>query len=502
MEKRKNKIYYGDNLYVMQNMKSESVDLIYLDPPFNSKRNYNYLYKIATKIEVKDKALAFSDTWNIDIEKKSDVEKHLNSLFRKQESFTDFLNNFFSSIFHFGKDITAYLLFMSVRLYEMKRILKQSGSIFFHCDQNASHYVKIIMDGLFGYENFRNEIVWQYDGPQGPSKTKLATKHDIIFWYAKDIAKVKISEKNIYNFFSMTEEEAKSSGYKKDESGKWFYDLPKGNYTDESIAELIKENRARITKNGKVRIKYFLEKENENLLRRKKIPDVWNDIASLGMMNSKEKDGYPTQKPIALIERIIKMTTNEGDIVFDPFLGSGTTSVASENMKRKWEGIDNCLLAIHCAEEKLKKRKVEYEIIGMPKTKEDLQNLVNNSENSTVGKKQFAYWAMEKIGGFAVNLKEADGFIYFKKNEKTLGRALTVVNTEERAGKEILDKLISSMQKTESDIGCVITFADVHKSLYNEAEKYGKYFGVDKVQIISAKDILEGKTFNMPKERP
>lgn len=280
---------------MLSGLEDESIDLIYLDPPFNSNRDY----------------IAFNDKWE-------------------------------------SKDV--YLKFLEKRLYLMKSKLKETGSLYLHCDPSWSHYIKIMLDGVFGQHNFRNEIIWGYSGPQAPSKKRFSSKHDIIFSYSKDKNKVKTYE--LYHFEKERESE---SSYMKDESGKYFYTLPKGDYSEESIKRLDKEGRIYRTKNNKVRIKYFVEKTTDGyFLKKKKLTDVWTDIPSLGQVNSKEKTAYPTQKPLKLLERIIKASSNEGDIVLDPFMGSGTTLVAANNLNRKFIGFDISSEAVAIATDRLK----------------------------------------------------------------------------------------------------------------------------------------------------
>lgn len=237
----------------------------------------------------------------------------------------------------YGDDMGAFLCFMAVRIIEMRRILRADGSIYLHCDPTASHYLKELMDAIFGHKNFRNEIIWAYDGPQRPSNRKFATKHDIILRYSRSntyFGAVKAVVK-------LTEEEAKKS-YKRTDDGRWYYDLPKGDYTEESMARLASEGRVRHTKNGTPRIMYFLDVDDEgNVVRQKQMHDVWTDIPSLGLVaQSKESTNFPTQKPLALYERIVNASSKEGDIVLDPFAGCATTPIAAERLGRHWIGMD------------------------------------------------------------------------------------------------------------------------------------------------------------------
>lgn len=317
----------ADNLTVLRRMDSGMVDLIYLDPPFNSNRNY------AAPI---DSAAGEVGAFFSDMFARDDRLKLM------QDEILSVNPAVFSVIHAAGKSRGAssrsYLTFMATRLMEMHRVLKATGSIYLHCDPTMSHYLKMLMDAIFGVNNFQNEVIWRYDGPQSPSPTRFATKHDVILRYAKDNKKLSVAADNMYEFIEVSGDDLNK--YKKDGGG-YFYDLPSGDYTPESIARLEKEGRVRYTKNGKPRIKYYLEREGGRYLRRKKISSVWDDIASLGQAaSSKENTGYPTQKPLALLHRIIEVSTQKGDIVLDPFCGCGTACVAAQELGRKWIGID------------------------------------------------------------------------------------------------------------------------------------------------------------------
>ena len=321
------RIYTGDNLPILRSMNSDTADLIYLDPPFNSGKQWSNPIKAKGKTAL----ASFKDTWDLD----DDHADHMYQMRRDCPQAADAIDVMGDIN---GVSWTAYLIYMGARLLEMRRILKPTGSIYYHCDPVMSHGVKILMDAIFGAPQFLNDTVWRYDGPQSPSKKKFATKHDNILRYAKNAGKVFVSYEDLFDFSEVGEAELKAR-YKKDEWG-YFYDLPPGSYTEESIRELEAEGRVRRTKNGKVRVKYYLVKKGGKYYRRKKIPSVWSDIPSLGQQSSKQKTGYPTQKPLALMERIIKTSSNEGDLVLDPFCGCATTCIAAEKLKRNWIGID------------------------------------------------------------------------------------------------------------------------------------------------------------------
>ncbi len=276
-----NSLYTLDNLFLLNGMNSGIVDLIYLDPPFNSKRTYS------ASVGSKAAGASFKDMWTWD-----DVNiAYLERLYETHPEIADFIDNIYR--LH-SKAMASYITYMTQRLFEMRRILKQTGSIYLHIDPTASHYLKIIMDGIFGKGNYRNEIVWSYR-QGGRSKDTFGKKHDVILWYSK-------SDKWIFNSDDIRVPYEGTGGYVS--TGR--------NIVDGKIYET-------------------------NPLG--KIPEDWWDIPALNPM-SKERTGYPTQKPLALLHRIIKASSNEGDVVFDPFFGCATACVASQQLNRKWIGCD------------------------------------------------------------------------------------------------------------------------------------------------------------------
>ena len=287
-----NTLYTQDNLFVLYGMNSEIADLIYLDPPFNSKRMY------CAPVGSKAAGSSFKDMWEW-----SDVnEAYLEKLSEDNIGIVKFVQ---SISFSHSKSMMAYVTYMCQRLIEMNRILKDTGSIYLHCDPTASHYLKQLMDLIFGRKNFLNEIVWSYQGTANPKK-HFKRKHDIILFYCKNYDHVFFDEEGSSEQIS---DFSKSKFTKEDEGGKY------------------KEIRH---KNGIVHKQYI-----RNVQRAK---DVW-DMPIINAM-SKERTGYPTQKPLALLHRIIQASSKEGDIVLDPFCGCATTCVAAQQLGRKWIGID------------------------------------------------------------------------------------------------------------------------------------------------------------------
>ena len=432
-----NKLYYGDCLNIMEKEMGQScVDLIYLDPPFNSNRAYNAIYKDETGRPLPDQIEAFCDLWTLDEER----ERAIKSLpkFMVKHGVDDGLIVFWKLWMNTLRDrdpkLLAYLSYMVERLVYMQIILRPTGSIYLHCDPTYSHYIKVVMDGIFGEKNYRNEIVWYYDGPQRPSKRNFGKKHDIILRYTKS-DKFFASPDGIAPKRKLSEIEL--SKYNETEDGRYYYDLPRGSYTDKSIERLDKEGRIRWTKNGNPRVMYFLDQDEKgNYYRTKQLHDVWIDIPSLGQVNTKEKLGYPTQKPLALLDRIINASSKEGDIIFDPFCGCGTTLEAAQHLNRRWIGIDIAIHAINrVSAVRLNERcglveNKDYEITGIPHTMEGANDLWKRDRY------QFQKWAVEEVGGFVTARKTQDGGVdgrlYFPSGE---GNDLKAMKLEVKGGK-------------------------------------------------------------------
>ena len=300
-------IFTRDNLEVMRGMADECIDLIYLDPPFNSNHNY------AAPIGSEAAGAEFKDTWtlsDIDLAWYGEIENQYSGLYMLLSA---------TRQVH-GKSRMAYLIYMAIRVMEMKRILKPTGSIFLHCDPTASHYLKLMMDEIFGNKNSRNEIAWCYIDPAGRRNSNYYKKtHDIIFWYAKNKNKYKT---NVIAKSGLAESTLKRYGKYFDGNGQITY-------------RRLKETNPGTFKS----LKSIPEDLDEVWLDKEKgtnMSDWWNDIVPIkrkgGNQNPKEKFLYPTQKPIALLERILETASSEKDIVLDPFCGCATACVAAEKL--------------------------------------------------------------------------------------------------------------------------------------------------------------------------
>ena len=332
-------MWTGDNLDIMRGMNSESVDLIYLDPPFNSNRNY------AAPIGSEAAGAAFKDTWTLD-----DVDLAWHGEIAEQHPALYAIIG--TAREAHGKGMQSYLIMMGVRLLEMRRLLKPNGSVYLHCDPTASHYLKLEMDAVFGAGNFRNEIVWRRTTAHSDSK-RYGANIDIILFYTK-------SDKWLWNpQYQPYDEKYKSRFRKKDPDGRAWSDdnltakgLSGGGYEYEykgatslwrvpleTMQRLDAENRLHFTRTGGIRLKRYLDE-----MKGRPIQALWDDIDAINSQ-SRERLAYPTQKPLALLDRIIRTSSNKGDIVLDPFCGCATACVAADRLDRQWVGIDLSPLA-------------------------------------------------------------------------------------------------------------------------------------------------------------
>ena len=332
-------IWTGDNLDIMRGMNSGSVDLIYLDPPFNSNRTY------AAPIGSEAAGAAFKDTWTLD-----DVDQAWHGLIADEEPALYRIID--AAGFAHGKGMKSYLIMMSVRLLEMRRLLNSTGSIYLHCDPTASHYLKMVMDAVFGQDNFRNEITWRRTTAHSDS-TRYGRNTDTILFYTRSRSRTwniqyqpydekykarfrfKDPDGRAYADYDLTAKGLSGGGYEYQYKGAlslWRVPL-------ETMKRLDSEGRLHFTRTGGIRRKRYLDE-----MQGRPAQALWDDIDSINSQ-SRERIGYPTQKPLALLERIIGASTNPGDMVLDPFAGCATACVAAEKLERQWVSIDLSPLA-------------------------------------------------------------------------------------------------------------------------------------------------------------
>src|SRR5208283_5170453 len=358
-------LYYGDNLDILKRyIKDESVDLVYLDPPFNSAQNYNAFFHEKDGTDAASQIHAFEDTWHWDIETK----KAYDAVTEQPGKVSDVMQAFYT--FLGGNDMMAYLTMMSSRLVELRRVLKPTGSLYLHCDPTASHYLKLLCDAILGKDRFLAEIIWKRSSAHNDAKQgrkQPGRIHDILLLYSK-------TDEWTWNWlYTEYDEEYTDSFYKhiEPETGRRYRlgditapggaDPAKRNphyeflgvtrywrYSKERMQELYKQGRIIQTKPGGIpAYKRYLDE-----MKGVSLQDLWTDITPIPAQ-AKERLGYPTQKPVALLERIIQASSNPGDVVLDPFCGCGTTIDAAEKLGREWIGIDVTQLAISLIKNRL-----------------------------------------------------------------------------------------------------------------------------------------------------
>ena len=362
-----NTLYYGDCLTVMQNMKAGSVDLIYLDPPFNSKKNYHSIYKDETGRPLPDQIEAFCDMWTLTEEREREI-RNMPVLVREtgiSDDVAEFWRVWMGALRKTNPALLAYLSYMTIRLAHMRVLLRSTGSLFLHCDPTASHYIKVLLDGVFGQKHFQNEIVWCYTGPTTGAVRHFPRKHDTLLWYSKG---------DVWTFNA---------------------DAVRIPYSPETLARRGRVEGTKSITSASAPAAKRDEQAVEDTYGAGKAPeDWWNDIPAL--TNQRERMGYATQKPLKLMKRIILSSTNDGDTVMDPFCGCATTLEAAHALGRRWVGID---IAIHAVKRVARIRLTDrcglvegtdYEIHGVPRDVEGARDLWKRD------KYHFQKWAVER----------------------------------------------------------------------------------------------------------
>jgi len=511
-----NQLYYGDNLTVLRNdISSESVDLVYLDPPFNSQANYNVMFQSPAGEKSHAQIEAFGDTWHWGDEAEQAFDEVVHSGNTDAAELLRALRSFLKE-----NDMMAYLAMMAIRLIELHRVLKDTGSIYLHCDPTASHYLKLLMDAVFGVRNFKTEIVWKRSSAHSDAKQgrkQHGRIHDVLFFYTKS------EDKHTWNqLYTPYDQQYVDDFYRHIEptTGRRYRlgditgpgGAAKGNpsyevmgvtrywrYSKTTMEDLIAQGRIIQTNPGAVpAYKRYLDEMPGVPLQ-----DVWSDINPIGAQ-AQERLGYPTQKPIALLERIINASSNEGDTVLDPFCGCGTAVHASEKLKRDWIGIDITHLAISLIEKRLNDAfpGIKYVVHGTPKDLEGARALASQD------KYQFQWWAVSLVNAVPFGGKKKgadsgiDGLIYFKPEGKTTEKAIVSVKGGENVNVAMVRDLAHVVDREKAKIGVFITLADSTGPMRTEAVKagyyetlYGKY---PKIQILTIEDLFTGKQPNIP----
>jgi site-specific DNA-methyltransferase (adenine-specific) len=507
-----NHLYYGDNLTVLrEQIRESSVDLIYLDPPFNSNASYNVLFKGPTGSGSAAQIEAFDDTWHWN----DSAEEAFGDVVRSGNAAAATMLRAMRS-FLGDNDMMAYLAMMAVRLIELHRVLKPTGSLYLHCDPTASHYLKILLDAVFGAASYQNEINWKRTTTHSDSKT-WSRVSDIILFYTR-------SQKFIWN----TPREAHSNAYLSskyrydDVDGRGVYRLdnmtspnprpnmmytwkghespPKGwRYSLDTMTKLDVEGRIWYPKaksgdhdtTKRPQLKRYLSEQEGGVMG-----TVWTDIPPLNSQ-AQERLGYPTQKPVALLERILSASSNPGDVVLDPFCGCGTTVHAAQKLGRQWVGIDVTHLAIGLIEKRLRDafEAVQFTTHGVPQDLEGARDLAARGKYH-----EFEKWALSLIAAQPGNLSKKgadrgiDGNIYF--GAKHEGRGIVSVKAGDAVGVSMIRDLRGVVDREGAGIGVFLTLAEPTKPMITEAAGAGQYelpgfAPVPRLQIVTVAEALK-----------
>ncbi len=487
-----NKLYYGDNLHVLRDRKNfpdECVDLIYLDPPFNSKRDYNLLFKSPKGQQSEAQIEAFKDTWHWGPQAESEFDEVLKG---SNTVAAEMMKAFM--VFVGRNDMMAYLVMMANRLLELHRVLRHTGSLYLHCDPVASHYLKLLLDAVFGKENFRSEIIWKRTGTHS-SANRWGPIHDVIFFYSKSKQYlwnqdyVPLDDIHVARHYRHKDElgraythgELTAPGVRNGKSGEdWRgFDVTSiGRHwmtTVDKLDALHAEGRIYLPTDGTwPRLIRYLDQSKGRALG-----DIWTDIPPINMQAA-ERLGYPTQKPLTLLMRLIEASSDRGDVVLDPFCGCGTAVHAAEKLRRSWIGIDITHLAISLIEKRLKSafgKRCDFEVKGTPKDLESARDLARRD------KYQFQWWAVSLIDEaqpWQGKKKGADtgidGIRYFRDlDRKEFHTMLLSVKGGENVGPAMVKDLIATVARDKADIGLFITLAPPTKAMLTEAAAAGFY---------------------------
>ena len=527
-----NRLYFGDCLTIMQDMPLGYADLIYLDPPYSSQRDYNAIYKTETGRPLPDQISAFVDTWTMDDSSERAI-KHMPVLMR-EAGYGDHVAEFWRIWLHALREtnpkMLAYLVYMTERLLIMRGILKPTGSIYLHCDDEAVHYIKVMMDGIFGHRNFRDMIVWQRaagraKGSQYAPRT-FGRGVDYILHYSRGA-----NYKHNGVYLTPTEEEILEEFPETDERGRRYHtgvpifrqpsmgDRPNLCYTYKGVTNphpsgwrVSKELLEELDANGEIiwrKGKRPLRKSFAENYKGKPVGNLWTDIPNV--TGTKERLGYATQKPLALMERIISTSSDPGDTVFDPFCGCATTIEAAHRMGRKWVGIDIAIHAIRrVASVRLRDRLglVEGEhftIDGVPRNLEGAHELWEND------KYQFQRWAVEQVDGFVTAKKTNDGGIdariYFDQpGEKMLQSMVIEVKGGANVGIGVVRELRGVLEREGEQMAGLIVLGELGdrktRNFTAEMARAGdlEVNGVPypRMQMLTVREIFDGRRFLIP----
>ncbi|TJV19707.1 site-specific DNA-methyltransferase [Mesorhizobium sp.] len=505
----KNQLWFGDNLTILrEEIADESVDLVYLDPPFNSQANYNVLFRTPDEDAASAQVEAFRDTWTWGPEAKWAFDEIMHT----GGSVTAIVHALHAALG--DSDMMAYLVMMAQRLHELRRVLKPTGSLYLHCDPTASHYLKIILDAIFGPTNFLNEVIWKRTSAHSSAR-RYGPIHDVLLFYSRGERHCWNAQYQPYDveyldtFFDQEDANGRrwkrtdltGAGKRNGETGKPWRGIDitaKGRHWSTSPDQLDALDLA-----GKV---HWPKKEG-GMPRLRQYPedlpgvalqDIWTDIKPLHN-RAAERLHYPTQKPVALLDRILRSSANEDEVVLDPFCGCGTTIAAAQLAGRRWIGIDVAYHAIRVIEDRLADMPgtVSYDLGGIPR---DFASAARLAERD---KYQFQWWANYLVGVQA--LKEIrkgpdrgiDGQMYFMNGPRGWGRVLTSVKGGHHIGTKDVREFKAVIDRERAEMGLFICLREPTRDMRSEAASFGfvdtVHGHLPRLQIVSIERWFNGE---------
>lgn len=458
------RLFYGDNLDVLRrHVADASVDLVYLDPPFQSGKSYNVIFeehgsKASAQIQ------AFDDTWKWGVESETAYKETVErggAIAIALRSLRQMLRE---------SDMMAYLCMMAPRLIELRRVLKDTGSLYLHCDPTASHYLKILLDNIFGPARFRNEVIWRYR--RWPTTARQFQKmHDVLLFYSRS-ATGEHKFRALYGYEGLAESTLKTFGTKKQRA-----DFSSGHRKPSVVNE---------------------ETQGPPL------SDVW-EVGVIAPI-SKERLGYPTQKPEALLERVILASSDEGDVVLDPFCGCGTAVAVAQKLARRWVGIDITHLAIGLVKHRLHSSfgaDLSFEVIGEPRTIEDARELALENRH------QFEWWALGLVGARPEEKKLGadqgiDGRLFFHDDPARTSRTKQIIFSVKsgKVGPVVVRELRGVIEREEAELGALLTLQPPTRDMIAEAASAGFHTSQwghhPRIQILTIEQLFQGARLDYP----
>jgi DNA modification methylase len=532
-----NWLYYGDNLEILRrHIADESVDLIYLDPPFNSNRSYNVLFKTKSGEDAQAQIEAFDDTWTWSQQSEAEYDR----LLEDDATPPKVADAVWSMRRLLGdNDLMAYLVMMTARLVELHRVLKPTGSLYLHCDPTASHYLKIMLDSVFGPERFLNEVVWKRSSAHS-SANRYGPVHDTLLFYGKGNTHTwnkilqPIPQETVEAWYNNIESgtgrrfnraDLTGAGTRSGTSGApWRGIDPTSKGRHWAIPSFVGPIVEGLDTQGALDAldaagRLFWPKKQGGIPMLKRyldespgIPalDIVTDIQPLNNVAA-ERLGYPTQKPLALLERVLTASSNPGDVVLDPFCGCGTTISAAQKLGRRWIGIDISYLSVALIQNRLDDTygpeiRQTYRVVGIP------HDLAGAEALFKANAFDFERWAVTAIGGRAnekqVGDRGIDGVVRFPMLDKSVGRALVSVKGGAQLNPAMVRDLLGTVERERAQMGLLVTLAAPTRGMVEEANRSGSYeyeftgARYPRIQVVTVADILAGKPPRLPAHFP